>query len=102
MRWNFILIFSLFIFWAPGTASASNPEVHVSLKPSWIGRYKEYNKKPAARAVRDGYFNALSDFQINIEQKQAYNHYIREIVSSTGIQNGSQLSIDFDPSYERS
>ena len=101
MRWSFILVFFLFCFLAAVTVNASSPEVHVSTRPSWVGHYKEYSKKPPARAIRDGFFYALSDFQINIEQKQTYRHYIREIVSSTGIQNGSQLTADFNPSYER-
>ncbi|HTI57460.1 DUF3857 domain-containing protein [Mucilaginibacter sp.] len=101
MRWSFILIFFQFSFLATAVAQASNPQVHISPKPSWIGQYKNYDKRPPSRAINDGYFNALTDFQINVDQKQAYRHFIREIVSGTGIQNGSQISADFDPSYER-
>jgi len=75
--------------------------VHIVPKPSWITNCKSFDKKPAARAIQDGYFYDLSEQQINVEKKAEYIHYEREIVSSTGIQNGSQISVSFDPAYQR-
>ena len=83
------------------TAYAGNPKVHISAKPNWLSSYQEYHQKPSLRDVRNGYFYALSERQIHVEKKADYMHYIREIVSNTGIQNGSQISVSFDPSYER-
>jgi Domain of Unknown Function with PDB structure (DUF3857)/Protein of unknown function (DUF2569)/Transglutaminase-like superfamily len=91
---------SVFLF-GFGTSYAQTPVVHIVPKPSWVTNYKSYDKKPAARTIRDGYFYDLSEQQIHIEKKAEYIHYEREIVSSTGIQNGSQISVSFDPAYQR-
>jgi transglutaminase-like putative cysteine protease len=51
--------------------------------------------------VENGFFYQLFEEQIQIEKQADYKHVIREIVSAAGIQNGSEISISFDPSYER-
>lgn len=84
-----------------GYTYAANPEVHITAKPTWLCTYKEYNQKSSLRAIRDGYYNSLFEEQIHIEKKAQYMHYVREIVSATGIQNGSQITVSFDPTYER-
>jgi transglutaminase-like putative cysteine protease len=58
-------------------------------------------KKPSTRSVENGYYLALVEWQLDVERKASYHHNIREIVSEAGIQNGSQISISFDPAYER-
>lgn len=55
----------------------------------------------AQRNIENGFFYRLIEEQINIEQKAHYVHIERQIVSEAGIQNGSEISIGFDPSYER-
>ncbi|GAA4316344.1 DUF3857 domain-containing protein [Mucilaginibacter gynuensis] len=96
---------ALFVFvllWLqPGFVQAANPVVHVSAKPAWLSTVKPYDKKPPARTVQNGYFYALIERQVNVEQHADYNHIIRDIVSGAGIQNGSQISVSFEPSFER-
>lgn len=80
---------------------ADGPSVHFSAKPSWLSYCKPYDKKPSLRDVENGYYYELIERQINIETNADYHHTIRQIVSEAGIQNGSQLSVGFDPAYER-
>ncbi|OOQ61446.1 DUF3857 domain-containing protein [Mucilaginibacter pedocola] len=82
-------------------ANAANPAVHISARPNWINQIKLSDKKIPLRQVDNGFFYQLFEQQINIEQQADYRHVVREIVSATGIQNGSQINISFDPSYER-
>jgi len=94
-------IIALFLFLSlPSFLQAKNPGVKVSPKPAWISQPPVYSKKPNLRDVRDGYFLSLIDEQTHIEKKQNYTRIIREIVSEAGIQNASEISVDFDPSYE--
>ena len=83
------------------TLRAAEPVVHVSPKPLWLSVFKSYDKKPSLRTVEDGYFYALAEHQVQVEKQEDYHHFIREIVSETGIQNGSEISVSFDPTYER-
>jgi transglutaminase-like putative cysteine protease len=35
-----------------------------------------------------------------VRENERFSHSVRQILTSAGVQNGSQISIDFDPSYE--
>ena len=82
-------------------ANADTPAVHISARPTWINPFKLSDKKLPPRQVENGFFYQLFEEQVQIEKQADYKHVIREIVSSAGIQNGSEISISFDPSYER-
>ncbi len=83
------------------SAQASVPVVHISPAPTWLNTYKPYDKMIPARDVENGYFYQLVEEQIYIEKQADYSHIIRQIVSEAGIQNGSEISISFDPSYQQ-
>ncbi|WP_166727754.1 DUF3857 domain-containing protein [Mucilaginibacter gilvus] len=82
-------------------AQAASPAVHISARPTWLNTFKLSDKKLPARQVENGFFYQLFEEQIHVEKQADYKHVIREIVSEAGIQNGSEISISFDPSYER-
>ena len=82
-------------------AKGGTPVVHVSAKPTWLSTCKVYDKRPSARTIEKGFFYTLIEEQIQVEKQADYHHVIKEIVSETGIQNASQISVGFDPSFER-
>ncbi len=98
----FKLLFSLLIvgFTTESTFAAS-PTIHKTAKPLWILPCKNYDKKPAARNIQDGAYDALVEEQINVDQQATYNHIITEIVTESGVQNNSEISVSFEPSFER-
>jgi len=104
MQLKFIRLI-LFILFISGlfivSAEASVPVVHISPKPTWLNILKPYDKKIPLRDVDNGYFYQLYEEQVQVEKQADYTHVIRDIVSNEGIQNGSELNISFDPSYER-
>jgi transglutaminase-like putative cysteine protease len=90
-----VLLFCVSLAWA------ATPTVHISAKPNWLNPCPQYDKGIAQRNIQNGFFYRLIEEQINIEKKAHYVHIERQIVSEAGIQNGSELNIGFDPSYER-
>ena len=42
----------------------------------------------------------LSEEQINAVEHESFHHYARQILTSSGVQNGSHITIDFDRSYQ--
>jgi transglutaminase-like putative cysteine protease len=42
----------------------------------------------------------LLDRQINARENERFSHSVRQILTSAGVQNGSHITIDFDPSYQ--
>lgn len=91
----------LLLILGPPAARAGAPVVHISARPAWLNTFKLSDKKLPARQVTNGFFYQLFEEQIQVEKQADYKHVIREIVSEAGIQNGSEISISFDPSYER-
>ena len=83
------------------TAMAATPAVHITPKPAWLNKYQANNQKIPLRNIENGYFYQLSEEQIHVEKQADYRHIITEIVSEAGIQNGSEISVNFDPTYER-
>jgi transglutaminase-like putative cysteine protease len=100
MRFTFFLCL-MRLFWCSGTAFGDTPSVHISARPTWLSVLKPYNQKPSSRTIERGFYYALIEEQVQVEKQADYNHIIREIVSETGIQNASQISVSFDPAYER-
>lgn len=70
-------------------------------EPSWIRKVITVDKKPANKDIQDGYYIFLFEKQNNLETNEYYQHMIRDISSGSGVQNGSEISISYDPSYEK-
>ncbi|HSC38339.1 MAG TPA: DUF3857 domain-containing protein, partial [Chitinophagaceae bacterium] len=47
-----------------------------------------------------GYFIELADQQVNLLNNTAYTHVIRHIVNTSGVQNASEVSVSFSPSFQ--
>jgi hypothetical protein len=100
---NVLKIFFLFVLTAlflKSSAQSKNFSISKA-EPSWIRKVVTVDKKPANKDIQDGYYLFLFEKQNNLETKEYYQHMIRDISSSNGVQNGSEISISFDPSYEK-
>lgn len=95
-------LFSIFVMaFVSRKANAFTPVIHITPKPNWLNTYKNYDKQIPERDVENGYFYQLIEEQVQVESQMDYSHVIRQIVSGAGIQNGSEISVSFDPTYER-
>lgn len=80
---------------------ASPKQVATSPKPAWLLPIKETGKKVNLKEVKDGYYLSLYEEQNHVEKKATYRRIIREIVSETGVQNGSEIAVSYDPAFEK-
>ncbi|SEW09646.1 DUF3857 domain-containing protein [Chitinophaga arvensicola] len=77
-------------------------KVNTSPTPAWLAPYTpDLTKTPNAKNISDGYYLLLLEEQRHAELKSNYQHFIRKIISEAGIQNGSEISVDYDPQYEK-
>ena len=97
----FILLFTLLQAFISPQVNAADPVIHFSPRPAWLNKFQVSDKGLPKRNIDNGYFYQLVEEQVQVEQKADYTHIVKEIVSEAGIQNGSEISIGFDPSYER-
>jgi hypothetical protein len=70
-------------------------------EPSWLVKIDTKPYKVNEKDVSDGYYFALLESQNHAELKEAYRHKIREIISKTGVQNGSEISVTFNPAFQK-
>lgn len=84
-----------------GIQCLAAPTIGITTTPSWIIPVSPSGKAPTAKQFSDGYYVSFSDLQVNLELKTTYTRSVRQIVSESGIQNGSEISVVFDPVYEK-
>jgi len=77
------------------------PSIGVKPVPSWVIPVTPGGKAPSSKDFSGGYYISFLDRQINLTAQSSYHRFIRQIVSESGIQNGSEFSIRFNPAYER-
>lgn len=81
---------------------AQQKNFSITPEPSWLVPYKpDLKQHPNERDVSNGYFTLLFEDQRHVEASAVYRHLIRQIVSEAGIQNASEITINYDPVYEK-
>lgn len=79
----------------------AGPSIDIRPVPSWVVPVTPGGKPAGAKDFSNGFYIAFSDIQANLDEQTVYRRVIRQIVSESGVQNGSEMIIGFDPSYER-
>jgi hypothetical protein len=72
--------------------------------PSWVDRLDAETGIAVARQnVRWGIYDILKDHQVRAQDGSEWQYFrtVRKVLSPSGVQNASELSLDFDPTFER-
>jgi transglutaminase-like putative cysteine protease len=70
--------------------------------PAWVMDIQpDYSKKPAEKEISDGFYFELSDQQIHIPNETRYSHFTKYIFNESGVQNASEISVDYSPEYQK-
>ena len=85
----------------PGRAGAS--PYTVAPPPAWIEPLGVELGRPARPDTEGGVDYLLVDDQVRAGpgERQAYRRLVKRVVSPKGIEDGSEVRVDFDPQYER-
>jgi hypothetical protein len=79
-------------------------EFDVRPAPPWVERLDVATDLAVARQnVRWGLYDILSDHQVSVAGGEEWEYFriVRKVLSPSGVQNASELSLDFDPSFQR-
>jgi phosphate starvation-inducible membrane PsiE len=94
------IVFIMLLLFVTGIVSAKDKPL-ISSEPTWLYPIKpDLTKKPDLKKISNGYYLELFDSQTNLRNQTNYIHYIRKIVNESGIQNASEISVEFSPEYE--
>lgn len=91
------LVFILFFIFGGIAGATGLTRGH---EPAWvtISDYDAATVAPPGQ-LQDGFFFLLADEQADAATHSTYNRYVKKIVSSTGVQNCTSLSFDYNKSY---
>lgn len=95
------LVMCALLFLFPASLLAAR-QINTSAVPGWVENVSlgaESFTKP--EDVSDGYAYLLRDYQFNVARQTKFYHLARKIYSSTGLQQGSEIEVTYDPTYER-
>jgi len=70
--------------------------------PNWItvNNY-DYGASSLDKKAQDGYIDLVYEEQVNLNEQATYTRKAYKILSDAGVQENSELSISYDPSYSR-
>ncbi|MEO8768804.1 MAG: DUF3857 domain-containing protein [Ferruginibacter sp.] len=95
------LLTTCILFLSISVFSQSNKPT-VAKEPAWITKNViDYNATSLDKHATDGYMDISYEKQVNLAEQSRYYRLSKKIVSQAGIQNGSEISIPFDPTYEK-
>jgi transglutaminase-like putative cysteine protease len=70
--------------------------------PGWVTLNKlDYNNARLDREADDGYVDIDYEKQVYLQEQDIYVRHSFKIISEAGVQNRSQVSVEFDPSYQQ-
>ncbi|HEX3581326.1 MAG TPA: DUF3857 domain-containing protein [Thermoanaerobaculia bacterium] len=94
-------LIAVLVFLAPTLAFGGDFSVRPA--PKWIDTVSvDTSATLPAGEVRYGTYALLDDHQVSAGATTTnYYRRVRKVVSPTGVQNASEISFDFDPTYER-
>ncbi|GEP95211.1 DUF3857 domain-containing protein [Chitinophaga cymbidii] len=94
--------FLLSLLLLPALLCAQGRNFSTAPAPAWLVPYQpDLTRRANLKEISEGYYQLLFEEQRHVEKQTVYRHIIRQIVSEAGIQNGSEITVEYDPSYEK-
>src|SRR5574341_364506 len=94
---------------ALGTLAAAAPDrvvagaFTITPPPAWVEPIRADLERPPRSGAEGGVDYLVVDDQLRVGpgERQAYRHLVTRVVSTKGIEDGSDVRVDFDPQYQR-
>jgi len=82
--------------------NGQNSKLRSSEEPSWITNNTiDYNNTKLEEDAEDGYMDLRFEKQVSLSQQSRFYKKTLKILSEAGVQNSSEISVNFDPAYEQ-
>jgi hypothetical protein len=77
-------------------------QVSKTARPDWVYKIQTpYEAKVNFSSISNGYYYIIYDDQYHLEKKTEYVHYAIKVLTDAGVQEASEISVDFQPSYQK-
>jgi hypothetical protein len=95
-------IFLLFLFLHLIFLTLANNKVQIKPEPAWVvSIHPEAGRSPDLKDVSNGFYYELMNRQVNLVNHAVYFHFIRHIVNESGVQDASEVSVNFAPQFQQ-
>ncbi|MGN6804164.1 MAG: DUF3857 domain-containing protein, partial [Ginsengibacter sp.] len=95
-----LLLILVFLFFT--NAHAQHTKLKIEKEPSWITvNTINYDDNLPEGEAEDGYLDLAFERQISLKTGEIYYKRAKKILSEAGVQNASEVSVNFDPTYEQ-
>lgn len=96
------MLFFFYSIFCISSAFAQKKGITIEKPAAWVDVIStNYSPKIDINEIQDGYYYLLGDNQKNVEEKISYSHIAMKIISEAGVENASQVSIEYNPEYEK-
>lgn len=101
MKKVLIPVITVFLSFLISGTKAQSKKLSIEKEPSWvtINNINYINSKQEGEA-EDGCYDVAYEKQVCLTEQAKYYKKTLKILSETGVENNSEVSIDFDPSYQ--
>jgi transglutaminase-like putative cysteine protease len=83
-------------------ASAQTSKVQKEKEPSWVTLHNfNYASSILDSDAEEGYIDLDYELQVSLPQQAKYVKSATRILSEAGVQNNSEISVNFDPTYQQ-
>lgn len=94
--------FLFYLILIGGQCLGQNTHYRIEPIPEWVKQQSpNYDKDAKNKSVFSGYHYLLVNKQENIASEQIFTNYSIKIDNTEGLQNISDISIDFDPNFQK-
>ena len=69
--------------------------------PSFVEALPVFESKLTLKDASDGWLYSIRDIQVDVASKTFFQHYKRKIFTEAGVQNASEITVVYDPVYEK-
>jgi transglutaminase-like putative cysteine protease len=89
---------------ASAASTFAQGRFNIAPVPDWVEPIEaEVPETPPAKQLSAGIYWLLSERQVRVGtgSRESYGHYAKQVVNDAGLESASQVSVDFDPSFQR-
>lgn len=94
---KFLVLWCLFL-----QLTALSQQPAIAPAPGWAKQTRyDYSISPGEADAEDGYFDYAFERQVSVGRRSNYLRKVVRIITEAGIENASEVSVDFYPSYQK-
>jgi transglutaminase-like putative cysteine protease len=94
------LLLASLIFCFVTSVIAQTKKHLVSPTPGWVTINKiAYNEQHLDQDAEDGYIDIDHEEQVNLQAQSTYYKTVLRVITTAGVENASEVSVTFDPTY---